>query len=718
MKTRLPWLLLVLIGICALQPLKAQVVEYTAMPDRGILLDSGWRFNPGDQPVFAQPGFNDTAWSNISPGDMLADLPELKNVKIGWLRLHLRVSDSLANQTLLLSIRQNCASEIYLDGKLLKRCGTISADPSDVVARNLINSPLEIRLAPGREHVIAIRFSPSPVAFIYQHITFLMMANLKGLPQYSALVDVLKSRYLIYGSLIVLFALLSLLHIAFYRYNPGQRANLFFAVYTGFTALGFLFATWETDIESSDTYLLIDTFAIAFTLIGGVWIVKALQTLFNFRYAKTVTVLWVIYAICALTNCFLLSGIGGFAFYLTGLAAPVLVQLWLTGKALKRKKRGARIIAYGFVLSLMAVLATIISIILGVSGGGIWSNILLFIVFSAPAIGISLYLAREFALDSSLLQQKLRQVEELSAQSLRQEQEKQELLARQNDELEKQVAVRTSELQASLAELKTTQHQLIQSEKMASLGELTAGIAHEIQNPLNFVNNFSDVSIELAAEMEEAVQQDNKQEAVALAADIKENLQKISHHGNRADSIVKGMLQHSRAGSGRKEPTDINALADEYLRLSYHGLRAKDKSFNAVPMAIGIKTDFDESIGKIEVVPQDMGRVLLNLFNNAFYSVMQKKKVMNNEGYEPVVTVSTRKLGGNVVITVRDNGMGIPQRVLDKIYQPFFTTKPAGEGTGLGLSLSYDIITKGHGGKLSVNTAENEFAEFNIVLPA
>jgi signal transduction histidine kinase len=245
---------------------------------------------------------------------------------------------------------------------------------------------------------------------------------------------------------------------------------------------------------------------------------------------------------------------------------------------------------------------------------------------------------------------------------------------------------------------------------MASLGELTAGIAHEIQNPLNFVNNFSDVNSELIAEMEVELQNGNVEEAISIANDIKENEEKINHHGKRADAIVKGMLQHSRKSSGQKEPTDINALADEYLRLSYHGLRAKDKTFNA-----DFKTDFDESIGKINIIPQDIGRVLLNLFNNAFYAVNEQKK-SNLISYQPTVFVGTQECDGKIQITVRDNGNGIPQKIVDKIFQPFFTTKPTGEGTGLGLSLSYDII-KVHGGEIKVESKEGEGTDFIIQLP-
>jgi two-component system NtrC family sensor kinase len=316
------------------------------------------------------------------------------------------------------------------------------------------------------------------------------------------------------------------------------------------------------------------------------------------------------------------------------------------------------------------------------------------------------------------LSRKQRKALELEHQKTREEEEQKKLMAIRKDELEKIIEERTSELrlqkeqvESALTELKTTQTQLVQSEKMASLGELTAGIAHEIQNPLNFVNNFSEVNTELIEEMYEEIQKGNIEEVKAIANDIRENEKKIGFHGKRADAIVKGMLQHSRNNSGEKELTDINALADEYLRLGYHGLRAKDKSFNAT-----LQTDFDGSIGKINIISQDVGRVILNLFTNSFYSVSEKQK-LHIEGYDPIVSVSTKKLSNAIEIRVKDNGMGISPKVVDKIFQPFFTTKPTGEGTGLGLSLSYDIITKGHRGTMKIETKEGEFAEFIVHLP-
>ncbi|MGM9507694.1 tetratricopeptide repeat-containing sensor histidine kinase [Larkinella sp. GY13] len=283
-----------------------------------------------------------------------------------------------------------------------------------------------------------------------------------------------------------------------------------------------------------------------------------------------------------------------------------------------------------------------------------------------------------------------------------------QLLTRQKTELDQQ----RGKAEQALGELQTTQAQLIQKEKMASLGELTAGIAHEIQNPLNFVTNFSEVSGELVQELKEEASAGRLEDVLAIADDLTMNLQKINHHGKRADSIVKGMLEHSRSSTGERQVADLNALTNEYLKLAYHGLRAKDKDFNAE-----LVTNFDGNLSPIELVPQDMGRVLLNLYNNAFYAVAERQKA-TPKGYRPTVTVSTHRSNGKVEIRVKDNGTGIPESVKAKIFQPFFTTKPTGQGTGLGLSMSYDIITKGHGGSLEVETQTGDGTEMVVRLPA
>jgi len=330
-----------------------------------------------------------------------------------------------------------------------------------------------------------------------------------------------------------------------------------------------------------------------------------------------------------------------------------------------------------------------------------WWAWLLYVVLSVSAIyGFITYRSRRLIHQNKILEQRIALRTGQLSEANEELQTKQEEITSQRDQLVE-----------TLDELKNTQTQLVQREKMASLGELTAGIAHEIQNPLNFVNNFSEVSVELIAELKSEEANGNTVEVMAIADDLTQNLQKIQHHGQRADAIVKGMLEHSRAGTGQKEPTNINTLADEYLRLAYHGLRAKDKDFNA-----DLVTKFDEKLPNVKVVPQDIGRVFLNLFNNAFYAVNQRKKTAGAD-YKPEVSVSTSAEDGQIIITVKDNGVGIPDAIKDKIMQPFFTTKPTGEGTGLGLSLTYDIVVKGHGGSINVETEEGLFSEFTITIP-
>ena len=388
---------------------------------------------------------------------------------------------------------------------------------------------------------------------------------------------------------------------------------------------------------------------------------------------------------------------GGWMIY--GLLFTNLVNVELTRVSIlagRRNKKGAWIIATG---SIFALFCWIIFTLQSFFPFTIFGIDFFDLNFLCVPISVSIYLGYDVSLTNISLAQKLVEVETLSA-------EKQLLLSTQNETLERQVTERTAALKAS-------QTQLIQSEKLASLGELTAGIAHEIQNPLNFVNNFAEISVDLAKELDEEIEKEpfDKSLVKELVKDISQNQEKINHHGKRASAIVKGMLEHSRTSTGIKEPTDLNALADEYLRLAYHGLRAKDSSFNAT-----METHFDPELPKIEVIPQDIGRVLLNLINNAFYAIHDKAK-QGIEGYSPTVNISTRKLPDAIEITVKDNGNGIPDAIKDKIFQPFFTTKPTGQGTGLGLSLAYDIVVKGHGGTLTVSSIPGAETTFEIQLP-
>ena len=289
-------------------------------------------------------------------------------------------------------------------------------------------------------------------------------------------------------------------------------------------------------------------------------------------------------------------------------------------------------------------------------------------------------------------------------------------IAIENVRLFESVEARTRELAASLEDLRTTQDRLVQTQKLASLGQLTAGIAHEIKNPLNFVNNFSGVSVELIDELQEALQdgglnEKRRGEITELMDTLRGNLDKVVQHGKRADAIVKNMLQHSREGSGEHRLVDINAIVEESLNLAYHGARAEKREFDVL-----VEQSLDPAAGKVDLFPQEITRVLLNLISNGVYATAKKAQA-NGASYKPTLTASTKSLGDRVEITIRDNGTGIPAEVKEKIFNPFFTTKPAGEGTGLGLSISHDIIVKQHGGSIEVDTQPGEFTEFRIVLP-
>jgi signal transduction histidine kinase len=458
----------------------------------------------------------------------------------------------------------------------------------------------------------------------------------------------------------------------------------------------FIIAAYPLDLDFNRWWLII-FIAIEWWPLAIASMVYTVGEIFNFKYKKALAILGFLFVIECIVG--LYFNVGDFQYTLNPLIVTILL-FYIVVSSWKKVKGAQWAVVAGIILT------AIFSLLNRHLGGGLLYESGFFL--SLPT-SLMVYVAMRFKEILTEVQVTAKQVVQLS-------EEKKEDAVKQQKILEEEVERQTIELRTSLENLKFTQAQLIQSEKMASLGELTAGIAHEIQNPLNFVNNFSEVNKELADELEIEANKGNIDEVKAIAKDIKDNEEKINHHGKRADAIVKGMLQHSRASTGKKEPTDINALADEYLRLSYHGMRAKDKTFNAE-----IKTDFDNSIGKINVVPQDIGRVLLNLYNNAFYSVNERPKT-EGERYKAVVAVQTKRVhsasgdGGKVEIHVKDNGNGIPPKVVHKIFQPFFTTKPTGQGTGLGLSLSYDII-KAHGGEIKVGGKEGEGSEFIVQFP-
>ena len=615
--------------------------------------------------------------------------------QVVWFRIKL-LNQSSENRQLVLRIYQTGASEVYLDGGLIHRLGVVSTDADSVTYYNPKRQVLSFPLKHNVEQILAIRFVNQPVRYPkYTTLWKSMMSISVVLNDHTSDHDIVGPAFN-NGMLFVtgVSSILGLLYLSFYLFFPSQKINLYFSIacfLQSAAAAGYFFintshnfpagfGVFNNILSTLCTMLLIFCCYKIFDMkINWIFISIFFLGLINIP----------IFAFFAEATCFLFIVLGSFEIFRVSFSA------------LRRKKRGAWIILTGAIVPLGFWLVYPFAVA-DFIGMAIFAPYVVLI----PYIGLAVFLGHSYGLTNQSLRQKMIEVEQLSD-------EKEKLLSEQNVMLEKQVMERTTELNKSLDTLRSTQSQLIQSEKMASLGELTAGIAHEIQNPLNFVNNFSEVNKELLSEMKDEIENGNLEEAKLLAGTIIDNQEKINHHGKRADAIVKSMLQHSRSSSGTKEPTDINALCDEYLRLSYHGLRAKDKTFNAK-----FETNFDSTLEKINVIPQDIGRVILNLITNAFYAVAEKEKKLAHDNYEPTVTVITKKLNASKIeIIIKDNGDGIPNSVKDKIFQPFFTTKPTGQGTGLGLSLSYDIVTKGHGGELKVESKEGGGTELITILP-
>src|SRR5579871_1233902 len=698
------------------QDSSATVMDITNIPTGGLLLNNGWKFHAGDNPEWSKNDYNDNSWSVINPAKDIYDFPEISDKSICWLRLHLHSGNSIDKQLSML-LQQSGASEIYMDDSLIYRFGIISKNLAEVRAFDPLWKPLRLPILKNGKHILAVRYELQPAIFytnVFETINPIiwmkvMEAN-RSIEYYhkrSALVQ--SMAFISIGFLLMML----ILHMAFYFVYPSQKGNLYFGLYALASLTGNILQLILLMINHTVAYkFYLGQSALVLYFSTSLFILIALKYILDLKWDFTYRASIILFVIAAIVGILMYPWGWRAGAIITPLINLNIIRIAIS--SIFKKRRGAWIIALGGISSI--AFFTVFFLTVHVPGASLFdrydilsSIIFMLFVLSLP-VSSSLVLALDFAFANKSLQKKLIEVNELSQKNIIQEREKRQLLSSQNDMLEKQVAERTSELKQSLENLQSTQKQLIQSEKMASLGELTAGIAHEIQNPLNFINNFSDVNKELLAEMKDEIDKGNTNDARTIANDIIENEEKINHHGKRADAIVKGMLQHSRSSTGVKELTDLNTSADEYLRLAYHGIRAKDKNFNAT-----METHFDDAIDTINIIPQDIGRVLLNLYTNAFYAISEKKKQIG-VSYEPTISVSTKKSDKQVFISISDNGNGIPQKIVDKIFQPFFTTKPTGSGTGLGLSLSYDII-KAHGGEIKVETNENEGTTFTIQLP-
>ena len=656
---------------------------------------AGWIFKSGNKQDASPVDIDLAGWERLNPSQITNDMADSSGKFEGWFRLQFTIDSAFAKLPLYLDKEDHAAEDIYINGKLFRQFGEKGKDRASFkehIQDFEIRSP--IFLEPDTTYTLAIHYVDystnwgvakivplGSTRFVtndyFDYMSFLgykVLFNLIGSFIFFILFWLL---YLLIREdselfMIALFSSLMLLLNICIAFNGGD--SLFFTLPSKYMVI----LLFTRGILSN--YFFLFCFLFGYRIFYG-------------KHSKWFILASIILIIIP---------------YYAALVLYLVIGIFLAFLSIKSKKRevSVRILLYSLTLS---YIITATGLIYRYSNLTDDFTLRLIMVYS-DTIGKAILFLGMLAFVAYRMREKNVNMQQNAMELVKLEAEKSALITSQNEKLELKVKERTSALNQSLNDLKATQSQLIQSEKMASLGELTAGIAHEIQNPLNFVNNFSEVSNELIDEMNEELDKGDLEEAKAISLDIKQNLEKINHHGKRADNIVKGMLQHSRSSSGTKEPTDINALTDEYLRLAYHGLRAKDKSFNAE-----LVTDFDESIGTVDIVPQDMGRVILNLITNAFYAVNEKKQ--RDVNFKPIVAVSTKKTDDRITISVSDNGDGIPEKVKEKIFQPFFTTKPTGEGTGLGLSMSYDIVTKGHGGELKVETTKHKGTTFIIELP-
>lgn len=668
----------------------------------------GWIFKEGNDTAWAKKDIEVNGWKRFRPVEFSAKQADKTGRAAGWFRIKIKLDASLGDIPLGIDLSTWVASDIYINGELKTSSGNTGQNGKPYQPPASLHShPKPVYLYPGNEYLIAMYvvdyLAPLPPRRLKSENRWdTHLINITG-PNYFSTVIKTIVKWNSYTTLwFSVCAILSLLFWLLAYQNPNEKNLRLIAACTSFFALNMLFLSVRQFGDNiSYTKAMVCTYlsGLFFTLYT-LLMPLILAKIFKRKITRVLKIFLVVYFVISIAGLFLADDIWD----ITALFALVTVCIYYIISSRKTMKGPSRAIAAGLLLSLLWALLFFFLVAKYQSPLFPYSPLIVTAMYLSFPLSLLVYVAMRFKEIMNEVRQNAEQVVRLS-------EEKKEQALKQRKLLEEEVARQTVELRNSLENLKLTQSQLIQSEKMASLGELTAGIAHEIQNPLNFVNNFSDVNRELTAELEQEIDKGNYTDAKAIAKDIRDNEEKINHHGKRADAIVKGMLQHSRSSSGQKEPTDINALCDEYLRLAFHGLRAKDKSFNAK-----FETHLDETVGKINVMPQDIGRVVLNLINNAFYAVSERKK--NGEtDYEPMVIVTTKKEGEKVLIGIKDNGTGIPQKVLDKIFQPFFTTKPTGQGTGLGLSLSYDIV-KAHGGELKVETREGEGTEFTINLHA
>jgi len=675
-------------------------------PVKGNLVLSnleGWVFNPADHQEFASATLNTKNWKLLKPAQLTATYGNSNGIAIGWFRIKIKVDSNVQSNALGIMNKSWMASEVYLNGRHLYSFGHAAAGSINYRDNTAFKKvPDVLNLVPDKVYTIAIKVAdPRPISSE-------QLRTGKYDPNFRRILMLTNQHYHEYymkywvetafndGLAISVTTVLTILFLIIYFLNPTEGNVKNFAIGSSFLTL-LTIGLWLNSRENTShwSYILFDLTNGISAILFISFVPYLLANVFNKKINSMVVILLMIAMLIIFGGMFYKNQL----VFIFGSAFPILISAYYLLSNINSLNRAKWSIVLGFSLSLLFLITYIFAATISLQ----YQMIFVVIYTLAPPMGMMGYVAFRFREMISEVRIHADQIFQLSEEKRIHAQQQQKIL-------EEKVEQRTQDLKNTLENLKSTQAQLIHAEKMASLGELTAGIAHEIQNPLNFVNNFAEVSRELLDEMKFELEGNNQEEANEIAQDVIQNLEKIVHHGKRADSIVKGMLQHSRSNGGLSELTDINHLAEEYLQLAYHGLRAKDKTFNTT-----IERYFDTSIAKTKIVPQDMGRVFLNLITNAFYDMSEKKKKLNHD-FSPVLKFLTKNEDALIVIEITDNGNGIPEHIKDKIFQPFFTTKPTGIGTGLGLSLSYDIIAA-HGGSITVNTQLGIGSTFQITIP-
>lgn len=687
---------------------------YEDLKELYLTTKDGWLFKKGNDSSYV----NGKGWQSLKPIHLSAKMADEQGRMEGWFRFRFKADTSITNYPHYFYLGRNASFEVFLDGQKIAQAGNVNAvNKLEAESFEFERIPVFVKLIPDKEYILSIHMVdyvvPAKPLMTYKKDSLVLMSEIRGLKNLFELngTDFLQfhtenlsfmKKFLM--AIMTVCIILMILFVLFFFFNTKEYQLLLFAslcLLVAFSILGatpyLLFVASPLDQQVLFSYLADFCFIAILVLMPMIIANVYHYSLNKYQYLLLfVLIVWDIYIHYDTTD-------------KTIVLIPVisfLLLLWIIIGTPKRFEGPNKAVMIGLLFTVLA--QTSFGVVPNEWFNGYHKYKLATLVslytLSFP-ISLLIYTAMRF-------KQMIHEVEDRAAEVIKLSEEKKKQALRQKEILQDEVNKQTSELRQTLDNLQATQTQLIQSEKMASLGELTAGIAHEIQNPLNFINNFSEVNHDLLGELKAAVEKADWDEVKILATDVQANEDKINHHGKRADAIVKGMLQHSRHSTGQKEATDINALCDEYLRLAYHGLRASDKGFNAQ-----LSTSLDPAAGHVEAMVQELGRVILNLINNAFYAVHERKQ---KEGvdFTPQVTITTQRKSDQIMIKVADNGGGIPAAVREKIFQPFFTTKPTGKGTGLGLSLSYDIITKGHQGKIELETEEGVGTTFTIILPA